>query len=148
MTRNLRNAYDIQIYDIDTKRTIGVYDRLIWKNDIPYFIDGKYYFLLQNEILIVDNCGKIDVIQNYFSLVHYARVLDVFINIEYDVYKLNGGSFVKFVFKGDYERDYKLVPEYIKLIVDCLLDCGFVCDMVNEIYCWLLKLDVLCSLVY
>jgi len=137
----------ITFYDINNEYIIDINNRRLRANDIPYWINKLLYVFLNSKILITDSI-KNNKISNNYKIVHYNRVLDLFVNNNLDVYVQQLGSFVEFKFTGDYERDYNNIPQNICTIVDYLLELEFVYDIVNEIYRHLLKLDQITSLVY
>jgi len=136
------------IYNIYSNDNIKIKDIEINLHNIPYLIHGLFYFLLDTKILIA-NYDEAKEIVNQYKLVHYIREFDLFVNAEYDVYiQPKIGEFVRFRFVGDYYCDSALIPQNIEYIIECLLVCGIVYDIANEIYCKLLKLDNLVSIVY
>jgi len=140
---------EMHIYNIDTKYSFhvpefAIHDRF---SIVPYFINGLFYLFLKDEILMFGD--KVNKIPNYHKIVDYNYELDLFVNVDYDVYiQPKIGDFVKFKFVGDYYRDRTLMPHNILCISECLLYCGFVYDIMNEIYCQLLKLDSRTNVVY
>jgi len=113
-----------------------------------YFVFGSFYLFSLEDIMII-NCSGIKYIQNPHKITHYNPNFNLFVNCAYEVYiQSQVGEFVRFKFIGDFEQDYKIVPQNIAYIIECLLDCEFVYDIVNEIYRQLLKWDEVTSVVY
>jgi len=137
---------NIQFYNIHTKRTHIIYDV---QCSIPYLINDLIYLFSDDKIMII-NCitYKEKEIYNHYGIKHYNRALDVFINANLDLYVLRNGDFIRFQFVGDYERDSLIIPQNIGIIFDCLLVCGIVYDIANEIYKQLLNIDPIVGLIY
>lgn len=82
-----------------------------------YLIDGLLYNITEDNILVVDlQAGpNMQTIPNLFHICHYNKATDTFINKQYDTYKLvDQQEFVKYEFKKDYYRDYKIIPSEIR----------------------------------
>jgi len=142
----ISNAIDqkhcIQIYDILTKRTIDIFDPDFNYTNIPIFVKGAYYIFLKTKIVIAKN-DSIRRIPNKYRLMEYNSAFDLFINLDYELYKYfdDVGDFVRFMFIGEYKQDYNALPQDIQTVLDCLLECDLIYDIVNEIYRQLLNLD-------
>jgi len=142
-------VYRREIYNIEKKKSFNIILQNTKLLDIAYFEDSMMIIILDNKIMVTDYDNVILEFPNYHEIVCYNQGLNLFINNDCCVYKRYGlCDLVRFQFIGDYERDYPLVPNYIKFISDCLLSCGLICDLVNEIYRQLLILDPVTSFVY
>jgi len=145
--KNIHNY--LKIFDIVSKYEIDIDLCTDQYSGFPFFINGLLMIILDNKILLVDNDNKIIEFPNYHKIICYNPALDLFMDIKCNVYiRRNVRNFVRFQFTGDYDRDYECIPDSIKTVMDCLLDCGFVYDVMNEIYRHLLKLDHVTNFVY
>jgi len=130
-----------QIYDIVTKNKIDIFDPEINNASRLIFIKGAYYIFLKTKIVIVKS-DSISKIPNQYNLIEYNHALDLFINLNFELYKYfdDIDKFVR-LFVGDYERDHVVMPHNVQCVIECLFECGVVFDIANEIYGQLLKLD-------
>jgi len=134
---------------INSKRYINIGNKYCIFGYKPYLIDCLFYFLLPNYILVVGFDKQIEEFPNKYNIVDYNRELNLFISEDHDVYiQQYIGHFVRFKFVGIFDWDYMLVPQNIKIVVECLFELGFIYDVVDEIYRQLLKIDLVTSLVY
>jgi len=142
-----RYQKDLKIYNIHNRRTIAVPCE-INATQKPYFINGMFYVFLETRIFVADY-DKIIEFPNLHKIKHYNKELNLYISTEYDIYiRLQVCHFIKFQFVGDFVRDRAIIPSNITIIVECLLHCEIICDVINEIYRQLLKIDPIIGFIY
>jgi len=139
----------MQIFNIDNKNAINIAINDIYHDNIPYVVAGLYYIFLNRQILIIEG-NNVNEIPNSKNIIHYNYKSNLFVADDCSVYILgqHNDDFIEFKFVGDYEQDYDLIPNNIKSIIESLLNCDIIYDVVNGIYQQLLKLDPIISLVY